>query len=516
MCRPKLTRLVCMLILSYVPLVTATLACGPSTPTPVPATPSGCAVPDLVGLNQIEASQQLTQLGLTPRIAEQSSDATAGTVIALDPPAGSYIVGCQGTVTLIVSSGPVRIEPTVARPTVTPAAAGSGVGEWPEQDDPNWFYTTFYEETFDERTNGFRPEWSVDAAEGSATADEEGQLVTQAYVAAFVGDRSWTDYRVTFGGGAYHAIEVFQVWVRMQDNRNFVGMTCLPTEGRLMCSGYKYVAGEEQTLSGFQQPVRLCDLRQIECDISVEAIGSQYRVLVNNQELIRFVDDTFTSGGVGFGVDGKFWLDYFHVFEPGGGAMPGGTLFRDDFDVNGWETGVTQDEYAVSHLTVENGVYHWKVTAKQGVTVLRIRTLHVPFMPESFPYHFDYSTKVKVVRAPADAAYGLLFRCQDSGNFYYFQVIQDGQANLYKLANNQWSLVAGPYSIAGLEPRGENVLRVVGDGSRFSFWVNGYYLFQATDDQFQMGDIGLAVELMNPGDEGEFEFDNVRIGVSTW
>ena len=77
--------------------------------------------------------------------------------------------------------------------------------------------------------------------------------------------------------------------------------------------------------------------------------------------------------------------------------------------------------------------------------------------------------------------------------------------------------MAGPYQAEDFDPRAENVLRVVADGSRFSFWINGIYIFQVSDERFgsETG-IGMAVELSNAGDEGEFTFDNVRIGTSTW
>ncbi len=520
-------RLAVSLALLALPLVAAALACGPGGGPRPTATPAGCAVPDLIGLNQAAASKQLTELGLTPRRVERTSDEPVGVVIALDPPPGTQIAGCSGTVTMIVSSGsgevaPTPTKPPAASPTVTlipptrPPSSG-GSGEWPEQDDLNWFYTTFYVETFDERQFGFRPEWSVDAAEGSATADEDGYLATNRYVAAFIGDTSWSNYRVTFGGGNYDEITSFQVWVRMLDNQNFIGMACEMTDGWLTCNGYKYVNGGEQSLSGFRQPIRFCARGQQQCDIAIEAIGSDYQVLVNDEQVVAFTDDSFYDGGIGFGVDGTFYLDYVHVFEPGGGAMPAGTLFRDDFDTNAWKQEVSDDEYAVVYKQIENDVYHWKVTAKRGVTSSQMRQLAVPFDPEGFPYHFDYSVRARMVRAPAGAAYGLLFRMRDYVNYYYFQVMVDGNCNLYALENDQWAKVAGPYYVEGFDPQAENELRVVADDTRFSFWVNGVYIFQVTDDRFRYDSgIGLAVELSDMGDEGEFTFDNVRIGTSTW
>jgi hypothetical protein len=505
------------LALAFVPLVLVTLSCCPSIKIPTelfPSVgsepPSKCIVPDVVGMDQEAAQTSLIDLGLTPvRTNEYSNSVAAGLVVSLDPPPGTQLDPCQGEVVMVISLGPPAGEssPTAA-PIVPPTPAAS-----PPEDDLPMFFTTMYEETFETWIGGFRPEWGVDAEPANSHASEYGELVTEGYVAAYVGDSGWFNYRITFGGADYSQIKEFHVFTRMQDNQNYIGMKCFLSDGWLACEGRKVVNGQEQGVPGFQQTTRLCAQGQIQCDVAVEAIGDQYRVLVNGEPQATFVDSTFSQGGVGFLVDGRWVLDYFQAVDPGGPAMPAFTLFRDDFDTNAWGTGTTDDEYAATNQTIVDGKYRWQVKAKRDATFKEIRELSVPFDPESFPYHFSLSVKTRLVSGPEDAAYGLLFRCTDYDNLYYFRVRDSGDAGLYASENGEWIELVAPTHTSALQPGQENVLRVVADGSLFSMWINGEYVFQANDDRFTTGNIGMAAELTSEGDEIVVEFDDIQVGV---
>jgi hypothetical protein len=58
-----------------------------------------------------------------------------------------------------------------------------------------------------------------------------------------------------------------------------------------------------------------------------------------------------------------------------------------------------------------------------------------------------------------------------------------------------------------------NHLQVVGDGTSYAFFLNGNLLQQVSESEFQMGGVGLGVELANPGDEATVEFDNLIINI---
>ncbi len=504
-------------VLVFMPLVLVTLSCCPSVKLPAALRPDEgteipppCSVPDLTGMDQEVARRKLIDLGLTPVKTEQHHDAIpVGLVVSLDPSPGTQLDPCQGEIAMSVSLGPSEQE----EPTATPAPSATPEAAPPEDDFP-LFFSLAYEEPFEEGFAGFRPEWGVDADPSNARANEYGELVTEGYVAAYVGDESWFNYHLTFGGADYSQIEQLFVMARTQDERNFVGMECFPSEGWLACEGHKVIDGQVQGAPGFQMTTRMCTLDQLQCDIVFEAIGDQFRVFVNGEQKAGFTDDTFTQGGVGFVVDGRWVLDYFEVLDPGGPASHSFTLFRDDFDTHTWSTGAMDDEYASANQTIADGKYHWELTAYQGVVFQELHELRLNSAPEDFPYHFSLSASAEVLSGSQGAAYGLLFRCEDHDNLYYFRVSQAGDAGLSASEGGEWIELVAPTHAAALQPGGRNELRVVAQGTRFSFWINGEFVFQASDDRHATGDIGLAAELMEQGDEMVIEFDDVRVGIA--
>ena len=507
-------------ILSLLALVVGALACGPLGPSGEPSegddqgggagSDRACAVPDVAGLDQVAAQRQLVNMGLMPiRMDEPSESVAVDLVISINPPAGTVFDPCEATVTIVVSSGRAAAE---VPPTVTPTAQPP-LAEGPGEADMPMFFWTAYEETFETRFGGFRPEWSVDALPENSRTSDSGELVTEGYVAAFIGDSSWFNYRVTLGGGDYSGVEDLQLLIRTQDNQNFVGMACFPSEGYLVCEGRRVIDGQEGPAQGFQQTTRFCAAGQIQCDITFEAMGDQFRVLVNGQQVAGFTDSSFSQGGVGIVVRGKWVLDYFEVVDPGGPAAAGYTLFRDDFDTDAWSTGSFDDEYASVTQEIVDGTYRWNATAKRGVVFKEIHEIYRSFELEEFPYRFSFSAVARVTDSPGDAAFGLLFRSRDAENHYYFQVSERNEAALYVSEDGEWTALVEPTPISALRYRDQNSLRVVAEGTRFSFWINGEGIFEATDDRIALGNIGLALELQEVGDRMTIEFDDVRIGL---
>ncbi len=508
------------------PLVVSSVACdvfdgASGEETAAPEVVRGCIVPDVVGLDQAAAQRQLVDLGIVPvRVDEPSEVVAAGSVISIDPPPGTQLDPCSGEVSLVVSSGTIGDDdlpetPPEATSTLAPTPAAGKSDTYPSQDELPLFLTAFYLETFDDRFFGFGPEWSVDASEDTVEAytTENGELVIDGYLAAFVGDEFWYDYRVTLGGADYSQATEFHLVVRAQDEENDVWMECYTVDGWLTCEAHPVIDGEVDLSSGFAETEGLCAEGQQQCDISFEAIRSEYKLYVNGEERAAFFDDSFASGAVGFAVDGKWVLDYFHVHEPGTPASAPWTVFRDDFDTAAWIVGEDDGELAVTHYTIDDGVYRWEVEAKAGVTVEQICELQAPFDPEGFPYRFDLTTRASLISGTEGAAYGLLFRCQDYDNLYYYRLEDNGEVDFYALEDAEWYHLAGPVLVDSFVDGGENVLRVVADGARFSFWLNGEFVLEAFDERFDTGDIGLATELLNEGDVGVYEFDNVRVGV---
>ncbi len=124
------------------------------------------------------------------------------------------------------------------------------------------------------------------------------------------------------------------------------------------------------------------------------------------------------------------------------------------------------------------------------------------------------SAAAQRVSGAEDATYGLLFRCRDYDNLYYFSVRDNGYAAFYRLDERAWTELVAPMYTEAVRPGERNLLRVDVDGDTFYFFVNDAYLFQASDESFPMEiGVGLALELSQGGDEATVAFDDFTVWV---
>ena len=87
---------------------------------------------------------------------------------------------------------------------------------------------------------------------------DEGQLVTDGYFAAFVGDDSWYNYHISLGGSDFSQVTEFHLLTRIQDDENYVWIECYPLEGWLACAGHTVLGGQVDPGSGFEETWDLC------------------------------------------------------------------------------------------------------------------------------------------------------------------------------------------------------------------------------------------------------------------
>lgn len=125
----------------------------------------------------------------------------------------------------------------------------------------------------------------------------------------------------------------------------------------------------------------------------------------------------------------------------------------------------------------------------------------------------DVSTAVDAtLRASAEnSAAALLFRYQDSDNFYIFNVAKNGTYSLELRRNSQWTQLIDwtpSPAIRGLNQ--PNRLRVDAAGDTFTLYVNDTRLGAATDDTFQSGKLALAVNTFDDGG-ARVAFDNLLV-----
>ncbi len=137
-----------------------------------------------------------------------------------------------------------------------------------------------------------------------------------------------------------------------------------------------------------------------------------------------------------------------------------------------------------------------------------------PQLPRSL---MDYVLEVDArrVSGPADNEYGVLVRYQEaSDDFYLFAVSSDGMYAVEQYHDGEWQvLVKWAESAAVAEDAEVNHLRVVCQGTKMRFFVNGELLADVDDSSLGAGNIGL---LASSADQAGVvvAFDNLRVAPS--
>ncbi len=122
------------------------------------------------------------------------------------------------------------------------------------------------------------------------------------------------------------------------------------------------------------------------------------------------------------------------------------------------------------------------------------------------------------VDGPLNNGYGMLFRVDDdSDSFYAFEVSGDGYIWIGWCSDlcrgDALALVGGDWFQSGAVNQGlqeTNRLRVVAEGTRMTFFVNGVEVGRTSDSRLAEGDVAVAVETL--GEPGvRVVFDNFKV-----
>jgi serine/threonine protein kinase len=157
-------------------------------------------------------------------------------------------------------------------------------------------------------------------------------------------------------------------------------------------------------------------------------------------------------------------------------------LFADDFSQanSGWAKEL-EDDYEVGYF---EGEYR--------ILVKKKNTTAWSTSDQSFT-DFLLSVDARQAGGSNNNAYGLIYRYQDSDNFYYFRVNGNGFYSAAKMVDGKWKTLVGwkksPHVKGG---QSTNHLKLVCRGRYMSFYVNGEHLAEWWDSTFTEGDIGLA------------------------
>ena len=279
---------------------------------PVGFTPAAvCEVPDVAGLNEVAAQSMIAGLGLQP-VRSMLHDVTVadGAVISQDPPAGTRLEPCSGDVKIVISLGPMpgpsaTPEPTSTPvPTSTPEPTPTSTPIPSPTPDPRLFWDDF--------ESGIRPEWG---SVGKGFGSVNGELVLQdgTFESQLIGDGSWTDYRIFFDtfryGGGYTSLQL-----RVQDSENYMLFESTQEGCGHAWNWYRVVGGERQLIPGTAIGTRFCQGPN-DWITEVQLQGNVYRTFKDGKEVLRFVDDTYSDGGVRLRLNGNLTMQGIEMLE---------------------------------------------------------------------------------------------------------------------------------------------------------------------------------------------------------
>ena len=187
--------------------------------------------------------------------------------------------------------------------------------------------------------------------------------------------------------------------------------------------------------------------------------------------------------------------------DPG---LPPGTLYSDDFDLN------TGDWILESDLDAS-------ATYRDGQLVLRVNAPNLIAWAQLAEHKFDdfvLEIDAQQLSGPDDNSYGVLFRMRSPAAFYRFDISGDGYYEFSRRnddAAKPWTTltdwVASPAIKQG---SATNRLKIVAQGSQFTFYVNDQLVAEATDSTYRSGGIGLNAGCFNEGGV-EVAFDDLVI-----
>jgi tetratricopeptide (TPR) repeat protein len=176
-------------------------------------------------------------------------------------------------------------------------------------------------------------------------------------------------------------------------------------------------------------------------------------------------------------------------------------MHEDDFSnpASGWP----QESFAEYEYDYEDGEYH--ILAKQlGGSTYVLNQDTGPFTD------FTLEIDARLVSGPVENGYGVIFRAQQSDDFYCFMVSGNGFYNVWKWLDDNYTYLQ-EWTESGFinEGNSTNHLKVVCQGSQIEVYANGHYLTTVIDDSFTGGCLGVVAGA------SEFEahaaFDNIKV-----
>jgi hypothetical protein len=185
------------------------------------------------------------------------------------------------------------------------------------------------------------------------------------------------------------------------------------------------------------------------------------------------------------------------------------SVLFDDFSAegNGWRTGDYSDALVVGgSRSISAGVYRWQAEAGDDFVWWSV--------PDADSVSDCYvAVDAQLVSGVPDAQYGLIFRRVDSKNYYLFLVRDDGNFELVRMFEGEWTFLIEWIKVVAIRSGEVNRLEVIAKGDEFTLYINSEHVGEYSDSQLASGKPAVVVGLTEAGDTSIVEFDNFELRV---
>jgi hypothetical protein len=294
------------------------------------------------------------------------------------------------------------------------------------------------------------------------------------------GGKNWTDYLISLKIRSADN-DAFGVMFRYQDKDNYYRFTWF-AEGKYRrlekrVGGVFHVLAEDSAVYTTGQSYAL----------QISASGASLKVTIDGKPIFSVTDAAFTSGTIALysHYNAGSYFDDIRVQD----LVTGNTLLAEDYndgDHVGWTVNDDGNDAGPSAWSVANG--ELAQTSNIGATggdPSRLGT-HAVYTRGTWT---DYRVALKL-RSSDNDRLGVMFRVQDSNNFYRFSWDQGSPGRkLWKREKGVFTLLAEdavPYVTGqtyGLE--------IVAQGNSFKVNIDGQLVFSVTDPSFSLGTVAL-------------------------
>jgi serine/threonine-protein kinase len=194
------------------------------------------------------------------------------------------------------------------------------------------------------------------------------------------------------------------------------------------------------------------------------------------------------------------------LFAPLQEAADWPVVLADDYGAEGdvWSVGDYSDTLVDGSRSIDGGIYRWEAEAFDDFVWWSI-----PDTDEVSDLYL--AVDVRLVDGVSNAQYGLVFRRGEDRDYYLLLVSDNGNYEFVGVFEGSWTTLVDWTETSAVRSGEVNRLELVAQGAQFTFYINGEYIGEYSDDRLTQGKPALVVGLSEAGDTSVVEFDNFEL-----